>query len=41
MSKDARPSLLAWSKDSVERPVSARVDWEPRREAEVEREEET
>ena len=41
MSNEAMPSRLACNRDSVESPESARVAWEPRREAEVEREEET
>ena len=41
MSNEAMPSRLACSRHSVESPESARVAWEPRREAEVEREEET
>ena len=41
MSNEAMPKRLACSRDSVESPESARVAWEPRREAEVEREEET
>lgn len=41
MSNEAIPRRLACSRDSVESPESARVAWEPRRDAEVEREEET
>ena len=41
MSKEAMPRRLACNSDSVESPESARVGWDPRREAEVEREEET
>ena len=41
MSNEAMPRRLACSRDSVESPESARVAWEPRREAEVEREEDT
>ena len=41
MSNEAMPRRLACNRDSVESPESARVAWEPRREAEVEREEDT
>ena len=41
MSKEAIPRRFACRSDSVESPVSARVACEPRKEAEVEREEET
>ena len=42
MSREARPSRLACSRDSVERPAgSSRLAWEPRREPEVERLEDT
>ena len=41
MSNEAIPRRFACRSDSVESPVSARVACEPRKEAEVEREEET